>query len=616
MNTVNFKTLQEIFRAVYSYTEFTYDYIFKKDILKKLTIIFDNETSKIKSIFNFFKIFTIQNKLNYYLYKIICKYVNTNTSFSNSVYIKIPNNIKKQLEDKNIAFFNNNNCFLTFIGLAYILTNKLYNLDLQHDRKELCDEIFLFVLEACNAKKDIAPKVCLCYANTDAAKHFNFKLLNILDSKSDNYSFEEHLINQINASVSGIYVRRYDNWNDIFLKSDFENLFEKLKNNGIITEYFINNSGNYELNKEETSTKISNTLKDNITSALSKAFDEMHKKIGNGQTVQLSVSSAVAIDENGNVINIPVGEMNKNFNKDNKVNENDEKNLDNLANEIKQIIENNSCLRYINYNSILKKNMYYNENIENDIVNIQKLIKPTKYKSAIKELKNNNLGTGISCMLYGEPGTGKTETVLQIAKDSKRDIIQVDLSQVESKWVGESSKNIQSIFDTYKEILDISHKQKKNIPILLLNECDGFISKRLTDISGEAAKESNTGANIILENLEKFEGIIFLTTNLVNNLDDALDRRLLYKINLEKPDEKTRKKLWKNKINKLSTHTIELLAKEYKFSGAQIDNVFKKFIIDYIITTKKDYSYDVIKKYCDNEIAINKKENIRPIGFN
>ena len=89
-------------------------------------------------------------------------------------------------------------------------------------------------------------------------------------------------------------------------------------------------------------------------------------------------------------------------------------------------------------------------------------------------LKETNFRSGFACLFYGAPGTGKTETVLQIAKKTGRDLIQVNVSEVKSMWVGESEKNIKGIFDDYKKKV----KQLAKAPILLFNEADAIIGKR------------------------------------------------------------------------------------------------------------------------------------------
>ena len=97
-------------------------------------------------------------------------------------------------------------------------------------------------------------------------------------------------------------------------------------------------------------------------------------------------------------------------------------------------------------------------------------------------------------MFYGAPGTGKTESVLQIARESGRDIMQVDISSVRNKWYGETEKQIKKIFTDYKDLV----KQSKKTPILLFNEADAILSVRseLGSDSSSVGKTENAIQNI------------------------------------------------------------------------------------------------------------------------
>ena len=140
--------------------------------------------------------------------------------------------------------------------------------------------------------------------------------------------------------------------------------------------------------------------------------------------------------------------------------------------------------------------------------------------------------SGFACLLYGAPGTGKTETVLQIARAIGRNIMQVNLSELRSMWVGESEKKVKAVFDRYRNFVDYCDKE----PILLFNEADGIIAKRSTNAVHAVDQMENTLQNIILQEMETLDGIMMATTNLTQNMDSAFERRFLYKINFHKPE--------------------------------------------------------------------------------
>lgn len=177
-------------------------------------------------------------------------------------------------------------------------------------------------------------------------------------------------------------------------------------------------------------------------------------------------------------------------------------------------------------------------------------------------------------IFYGHPGTGKTLTALSIAKTLKKEVISFDCSKILSMYVGESEKNVRKIFDSYKEIVE----KTKSEPILLLNEADQFLSGRTSGSTSGAEKMHNQMQNIFLEQIERFEGILIATTNLLENIDPAFSRRFDYKIKFEKPNDSQRIEIWKKLLPKnlplAEDFSLEELAK-YPLTGGQIFVVIK-----------------------------------------
>lgn len=185
-------------------------------------------------------------------------------------------------------------------------------------------------------------------------------------------------------------------------------------------------------------------------------------------------------------------------------------------------------------------------------------------------------GISAKVLLYGPPGTGKTITALALAKSLKKQILSFDCSKILSKWVGESEKNVRKIFDSYKDISQASKTQ----PILLLNEADQFLSSRGQSASS-VDKMHNQMQNIFLEQIERFEGILIATTNLLEHVDSAFSRRFEYKIAFKRPNLAQREALWLKHLPKAAPYgkdSKEELAKalsEYDLSGGQIALVVK-----------------------------------------
>jgi hypothetical protein len=146
-----------------------------------------------------------------------------------------------------------------------------------------------------------------------------------------------------------------------------------------------------------------------------------------------------------------------------------------------------------------------------------------------------NKDENLSILLFGDPGTGKTEFAKQVAKNVNGTLYQLNFPQIQSKWIGETEKNIRRVFNAYKE-----NWQKSNEPIILLiNEADGLMNKRVSiNTSNDAF--ANQAQTELLEQLEKFNGILIATTNLLQNIDSAFHRRFLYKTEIHAPDSSIR----------------------------------------------------------------------------
>lgn len=257
---------------------------------------------------------------------------------------------------------------------------------------------------------------------------------------------------------------------------------------------------------------------------------------------------------------------------------------------------------------IVEKRMYYNERELEEIERLTQLLSIDRFKDIQQRLKDANMRTGFTCLFYGSPGTGKTETVLQLSRKTGRPIFQVNISDLKSKWVGESEKKIQGLFSKYEAMV----KKYDVCPILLFNEADAIINKRSNNTDAAVDKMENACQNIILQAMEKLSGIMIATTNLTNNLDSAFERRFLYKICFDKPTVATRKQIWNAMLPSLSCEEARSLAESYDFSGGQIENIARKQIVDSILYGhNQDISH--VRSYCHNENIRNSKS--KRIGF-
>ena len=255
------------------------------------------------------------------------------------------------------------------------------------------------------------------------------------------------------------------------------------------------------------------------------------------------------------------------------------------------------------------KKLYYDEDVRKQVFELTQLLNDDHYQEIRNRLKESGFRCGFTCLFYGMPGTGKTETVLQLAKETGRDIMQVNISEIKSMWVGESEKNIKALFDNYRNKV----KECRLTPILLFNEADAIIGKRQEGAERAVDKMENSIQNIILQEMETLDGILIATTNLAQNMDKAFERRFLYKIIFTKPTIEARMSIWREMIPTLSEADTHALAVKYDFSGGQIENIARHYAIDNILHGSSSNVLETLSIHCDNE-RLEKKEQ-RKIGF-
>jgi AAA+ superfamily predicted ATPase len=257
--------------------------------------------------------------------------------------------------------------------------------------------------------------------------------------------------------------------------------------------------------------------------------------------------------------------------------------------------------------SIKKKELFFEDNLQKQLQNITKVLDKRNFRNYQLKLESKNLHTGITIMFYGKSGTGKTESVFQIAKQINRDILMIELSQLRSKWFGESEKMVKRVFEDYRRLSNNSSV----VPILFINEADGMFSKR-SEISAKNSSVDqtvNTIQNIILQELENFEGILFATTNLTINLDSAFERRFLFKVEFNNPLPEVSQQIWKSKLPELSQSQIKLLVSRYNLSGGEIENITRKYIIGDIIGDDS-LDFDELLSFCELEKPFQKQNRI------
>jgi len=203
-----------------------------------------------------------------------------------------------------------------------------------------------------------------------------------------------------------------------------------------------------------------------------------------------------------------------------------------------------------------------NKNTQEDIHQLKLWLKHQK------ELRQDwgmakHIAPGFRCLFYGPSGTGKTLTATLLGKEFGKEVYRICLSQVVSKYIGETEKNLEKIF---------AQAENKNW-ILLFDEADALFGKR-TQTKSSNDKYANQEVSYLLQRVENFNGLVILTSNFKNNIDDAFLRRFNSIIPFNKPTAEERLQLWQNclpiKTSLKDLNILEIVAQNYELNGAQI----------------------------------------------
>lgn len=263
----------------------------------------------------------------------------------------------------------------------------------------------------------------------------------------------------------------------------------------------------------------------------------------------------------------------------------------------------------IQYDILAEKRLVYNAAEKKQIEELAAILSQERFNDVQTRLREAGMRPGFCCLFYGAPGTGKTETVYQLARQTQRNILRVDVDKIKSCWVGESEKNIKALFDRYRNIC----KNSTLAPILLFNEADAVLGVRQEGASRAVDKMENSLQNIILQEMESLEGIMIATTNLTANLDKAFERRFLYKVKYEKPTDEARAQIWQTMLPGLNAEDAHTLSAEFDLSGGEIENVVRKHTVNAILSGQDEVNLQLLQDNCRLERLNNNGR--RRIGF-
>jgi SpoVK/Ycf46/Vps4 family AAA+-type ATPase len=174
-------------------------------------------------------------------------------------------------------------------------------------------------------------------------------------------------------------------------------------------------------------------------------------------------------------------------------------------------------------------------------------------------------GTGAKALFFGRSGTGKTMAAEVLAKHLSLDLFKVDLSSVVSKWVGETEKNLATIFDRAEEAQ----------AVLLFDEADALFGQR-TSVGSAVDRYANLETNYLLQRIEEYDGVAVLSSNFKQNIDEAFTRRFHFIIEFPFPDRDSREEIWQRSFPDQAPLDddvdFDFLADRFKFTGGNIKN--------------------------------------------
>ncbi|MEO0101862.1 MAG: ATP-binding protein, partial [candidate division WOR-3 bacterium] len=217
-------------------------------------------------------------------------------------------------------------------------------------------------------------------------------------------------------------------------------------------------------------------------------------------------------------------------------------------------------------------------------------------------------GKGIAMLFYGPPGTGKTATAEAIAQRLNKKIGIANYAQILNKWVGESEKNLMQIF----------REAKEEDCILVFDEADALFAKRLEE-EHSTDRLHNYMTNILMQEMERFEGVIILTTNREVVFDEAFFRRILLKLKFDIPKPETRAEIWRRLIPKKMPLAEDVdfaeLGKRFELTGGEIKNVILNVALECALSGEEKVTMEILMRLAEKELMATGRKTRNQVGF-
>jgi SpoVK/Ycf46/Vps4 family AAA+-type ATPase len=207
-------------------------------------------------------------------------------------------------------------------------------------------------------------------------------------------------------------------------------------------------------------------------------------------------------------------------------------------------------------------------------------------------------GLALAFNFAGPPGTGKTICAEAIANELGRRLLVVRYAEMESLWMGETPKNVAAVF----------RMARQENAVLLFDEADSIAARRSTSLDHGFLRESNTVVNVLLKELETFNGVVIFATNLAVNFDPAFERRIRTHVLFEMPGVDEREQIWRVQMHPRLTPlasdvNFRLLAETYEASGGDIRNAVLKAAMAAASEAGRDASKQIHQRHLEQGIT-------------
>lgn len=256
-----------------------------------------------------------------------------------------------------------------------------------------------------------------------------------------------------------------------------------------------------------------------------------------------------------------------------------------------------------------EETLFYNADVLQSLEDIKEYLQNDNYTKLEKHFNKEIGHLCFATLLEGPSGTGKTAFVKDIARCTGRPIIFVDIAKLRGKDYGHDEKMARTIFEEY--LFRSCTMPVK--PTLFVDECDTLLCSRGNpegNANSSLINVQNTVLEIWLQELDKFDGILFLTTNNANHMDEAVARRLLFQVHIGHPDAEIQVKLWQHFFPAMSEAEAKEMANTTNFTGGQILKVKEKVKLKEIL--RGPVPFEELQRLCETNGKIQKRN---PVGF-